>query len=306
MTQLQPANIPKRLVALFIDLGLLTLLGWLICISFGDYLLFLGNFKIIIGILISTAYFTYFHSYLSKGQTVGKKIFNFHVIRLNGNYLSIPEAFLRSITFTIPYCFSNLHSINQEVSISLLQFFSFTIIPASLFFNHSFIVFNSLRQCYHDLLMDTVVTNHLDDNHFETPTIDKRIRFIPFIGLALVLIISIFIFNPFSSQNRTDQDELTRIEKQLTKNRSLHFSKFYYEYNEKTEFSKNLKIECYVPKKEEDISSEVYLLTEEIVPFKEQFKIQNITLSVVKDFNIGIYSSWETLKKNEKLMKFNL
>ncbi len=57
---------------------------------------------------------------------------------------------------------------------------------------------------------------------------------------------------------------------------------------------------------DEDIFSEVYLMTEELAPCKDKFNIKKIILSVVRDFNLGIYNSWEVLKKNEKPMKFDL
>ena len=57
---------------------------------------------------------------------------------------------------------------------------------------------------------------------------------------------------------------------------------------------------------DEDIFSEVYLMTEELAPYKDKFNIKKIILSVVRDFNLGIYNSWEVLKKNEKPMKFDL
>jgi uncharacterized RDD family membrane protein YckC len=306
MTQLEPAHILKRLTALAIDLGFLYVIGMAISSFLGNYLMYLGPFKIIIGIIISTVYFTLAHSTLFKGKSIGKKLFGLQVIGLNGSYLSIGKSFLRTIIFTVPYCYSDLLNINFGSSMNIYQFLSYTIIPASLFINHAFIFTNPLRRCFNDIVVNSVVTDPIEDIQFETIPVNNKLKFLPILGFILVVGFTVLMFNPFSEQNLKDIRELKTIESKITNEHHLYFSKFFYEFSDNDETNKTLKIECYIPKQDADMSSEVYLLTEELAPFKDQYKISKITLNVVKDFNIGIYSHWEVVKKDSKKMKFDL
>jgi uncharacterized RDD family membrane protein YckC len=304
MKEIYPAALHKRVVALLIDLGILYILGFILTLVFDELILVLGNFKILIGVIFSTLYFTLFHSSIGKGQTLGKRIFNYKVVKLNGDYLNTSEAFLRSIVFTLPYCFSDLLSVNTLNSIGFFDFMRFTIIPASLFINHIFVFLNPLNQCYYDAWLNSVVIG--PDSEPATYKLYKKwMTFIPHIALALIVSIGLIVLNPFSEENRTDLNQLSEIKSAITAERYLHFSKLYFTYPQNDPYQKTLKIDCYMTG-DEDISSEVYLITEELAPLKDKFNIKKITLSVVRDFNLGMYSSWEVLKKNEKAMKFDL
>lgn len=304
MNEICPASLHKRVVALFIDLGILFILGFVLSMFLGEYILVLGNYKIFIGIIISTLYFTILHSSIGSGQTLGKRLFNFKVVKLNGDYLNLSEAFLRSIIFTIPYCLSDLHSINTQNSIGIFDFLRFTVIPASLFINHFFIFLNPLRQCYYDIQLNSVVIGDEDDSAI--PKIyNYWMKYIPHIAIVIIVGLGVLLLNPFSEDNREDISQLSEIKTAITAERYLHFSKLYFTYPKNDPYQKTLKIDCYMIG-DADISTEVYLITEELAPYKDKFNIKKITLSVVRDFNLGIYSSWEVLKKNEKPMKFDL
>lgn len=304
MQPIQPAHFLKRLTALAIDLCILYAIGFFICLIFKNQILALGSIKPLIGILLSTAYFTYFHSQSRKGQTLGKKIFNFRVVKTNGKFLNEKEAFIRSIIFTIPYCLSDLINISTENSIGFFDFLRFTIIPTSLFINHSFAILNPMRQCYYDYILETIVIGNESNAQINLSSIGW-VKFYPAIVFVFVFILGLVRLQPLSEENRLDLKELNEIKNQLTESRDLHFSKFFYTYPKNDPYNKNLKINCYV-EDNEDISTQVYVITEKLNSIKEKFQIRKITLAVVNDFNIGIYSSWEVLKKNEKPLKFDL
>ncbi len=306
MTQIEPVSFFRRLGALIIDLGILYLIGIFISLFLGNYVMYFGNFKIVIGVVISTVYFTIFHSKIGNGKSIGKRLMGLQVLNQNGGYLSIGNSFIRTIIFTIPYCYSDLININFESSLNISQFVRYTIIPASLFINHAFSFTNRMSLCFHDVIAKSFVTSKSEQSVLNETPLSNKLKFIPLIALVLVLIISILLIHPFSEQNIKDINELKTIESTITKNHSLFFSKFNYEFNDNEETNKALKIICFIPKQDIDMSSEVYLLTEELAPFKDKFKISKITLEVVKDFNIGIYSSWESIKNNQKQMKFDL
>ena len=305
MIKVYPARLVKRIVALIVDLGLLYLVGYLLTLVLGDLFLYLGSFKIVIGIVISTAYFTYSHSEMGKGQTIGKKIFDFKVLKMDGSYLSINESLIRALIFTLPYCLSDLQSLNLTKSINVWQFISYTIIPASLFINHFFIFTNKYRQCYSDVLLNSVVSGREENKGFSLSNPKTWLRYIPGIVLVGVVVSGILILEPLSEQNIEDVAELSEIKSVLGENRRVVFSKSYFSYKNNDQFNKELKIECFIHE-DQDVSSEIYLITEEIAPLKSKFGIRKVVLSIVRDFNLGIYSSWEVLKKDEKLMKFDL
>lgn len=305
MKEIHPAHLLKRLTALIIDLCVLFLIGYILNILLEKPILALGNYKILIGILISTLYFTGFHSALGKGQTLGKRIFGFQVIKLDGNYLSLGEAFLRSIIFTVPYCLSDLLSINSENSIGVFEFLRHTIIPGSLFINHFMVFANPLQQCYYDQLLGCIVSSN-SGKIVDLTFSNKWLKFIPVIFIISIVAIELIRLEPFSEENRRDLNQLAEIKSKLSLERDLHFSKLYFNYPKNDPYQKTLKLDCYLTDENADIASEVYLITEELEPFKHEYELKKITLSVVRDFNLGIYSSWEVLKKNEKPMKFNL
>jgi uncharacterized RDD family membrane protein YckC len=95
---LKPATFFQRFVAYIAD-SLILLIVWLVLQTlFGLNVEEGGRGIAAINLFISTVYFTYFHA--KDGATPGKKLMEIRVISIDGNALSLLQAFLR---YT-PYC----------------------------------------------------------------------------------------------------------------------------------------------------------------------------------------------------------
>lgn len=93
----------ERLLAFLTDLAILLLIGFLLDRFLHDYLLLLGGFARFVGFLIAVAYFGFFGSYYSLGQTIGKKFVGLMVVGVDGRPLSSQHSFVRSLILCIPY-----------------------------------------------------------------------------------------------------------------------------------------------------------------------------------------------------------
>ena len=128
----------------------------------------------------------------------------------------------------------------------------------------------------------------------------------PSVFILSIVVIAFNRLEPFSEDNRSDLKQLAEIRASLSNDRDLYFSLLYFNYPKNDPYKKTLKLNYYSTGENADIISEVYLITEGIGPFKHQFELKKILLSVVREYDPGIYNSWEVLKKNEKPMKFDL
>lgn len=89
----------RRVVARFIDILLLTVIGYVI-ISV-PALQSLGTLGLLIGIIIVFTYESVFHSRIGKGKSIGKRLLGLQVIQQNGEYLSYPISSIRALPFLI-------------------------------------------------------------------------------------------------------------------------------------------------------------------------------------------------------------
>lgn len=123
-----------------------------------------GDGLAIVNLLISTAYFTYFH--FRSGATPGKKLMEVRVVSINGAPLTLLQAFLRYAPYTLAAAFSVLLHVDPQATVhppSTELFFSLFIgwHIASI----TVIFMRADRRTLHDLLAYTVVIHQPKSRH---------------------------------------------------------------------------------------------------------------------------------------------
>lgn len=199
-----PSGFWRRLAAFIIDSIAVSLLGIVFALLFKNIFVQFGENLWYIGYIIAGAYFVSLNSYIGKGQTIGKMILKIRVLKENGEYLSLPQSFLRY--FLVSFIVF-LGGITETVYSLLKQNYLFLIISFSivaLFFTIGVIgpiIFTDYKRGLHDYLAKSVVitSREVEDICFAgTDTISEAlnkhkigfgITLIIFLGLSLSLIL---------------------------------------------------------------------------------------------------------------------
>lgn len=150
------AGLFKRLLAFIIDMLFLGLIGLLLSIPFSGIFYTLGENGSWIGFIISLLYFTIFQTSITKGQTLGYKLFGLSVVTVRGNYLNFTSSIIRNVLLVVIIFNSALGALIPYSNILLLS------ISAVIFFSYifsfiAFILFHTQHRGLHDLVAGTFV-----------------------------------------------------------------------------------------------------------------------------------------------------
>lgn len=293
------SNFWTRIAAMIIDGIILGAFGFLISMPFSDFFVSLGSNGIFFGFFISLFYFSIMNSKIGKGQTVGKIAMKIKVVDREGNYISLEKSLLRNFILIIPFLFVNykLPGTAEDSIYSLIkiQMFFYLIIGIILIY----ILNKSTRQTLHDFAVNTFVVN---STRLENTQELKKIRLYPFYiyGIVIVFFISLTIYN-FSKQ-KPQMKDVTVIHKELQKidgviNASAsRNTRTFYGNNEKntTEFFVGTLFVKELPKNYSEFEQlEVVKEAVRIIinQYSEKEKLDNITIHLVRGYNIGIARS---------------
>lgn len=187
-TKINIAKFWIRLWALLIDSIILGVIGYLLGLTVQDFLVSIGNYGLLFGLVITVAYQTICNSKIVNGQTIGKRAMNLQVVDINGDTIDIRKSFLRALILCVPYFTANL-TIPGLTDISIVNIIK-TIILASILIGVVVIyIFNKqTRQSLHDLVVGTyVATSDRNEEPVILPTMTKT-PFYVFGGLVTLLI----------------------------------------------------------------------------------------------------------------------
>lgn len=156
---MKPANFFQRFAAYATDTLILLFIMLMAQMLLGLDIEESGDQVAIINLVVSTAYFTYFH--FRSGATPGKKLMEIRVICINGEPLTLLQAFLR---YT-PYSLASLCSILLHVDPQATEHPPGTTLFFSLFIGWHItsillIFMREDRRTLHDLLAYTQVMYH--------------------------------------------------------------------------------------------------------------------------------------------------
>lgn len=151
------ANPIKRLLALFIDLLLLELVGFIISIPLGDLFFTLSQNGWWIGFFIAMAYFSMFGTSVLKGQTPGYKILRLAVVNIQGDYLNASGSIVRSLLLLFFLGTNEIGNIiGNPSNMYVLNIINIIIFSYTLTFI-AFIIFHPQHRGIHDLASGAIV-----------------------------------------------------------------------------------------------------------------------------------------------------
>ena len=187
-TKINIAKFWTRVWALLIDSLILGVIGYLLGLTVQDFLVSIGNYGLLFGLVITVVYQTICNSKIGNGQTLGKRAMDLQVVDINGNTIDIRKSFLRALILCFPYFTANLTipGLSDIAIVSVIK----TILLSSVVIGVVVIyIFNKqTRQSLHDLLVGTyVATTDRNEEPAILPTMTKT-PFYVFGGLVTLLI----------------------------------------------------------------------------------------------------------------------
>lgn len=187
-TKINFAKFWTRVWALLIDSLILGVIGYLLGLTVEDFLVRIGNYGLLFGLVITVVYQTIFNSRIGNGQTLGKRVMNIQVVDFNGDAIDLGKSFLRALILCFPYFTANL-TIPGLSDIAIVNVIKTIILSTIVIGVVVIYIFNKqTRQSLHDLVVGTyVATTERNEEPTILPTMTKT-PFYVFGGLVTLLI----------------------------------------------------------------------------------------------------------------------
>lgn len=196
----------------------------IVAIGMPDSAIFYGKYTMFIGIIITILYFGIMNSKVCKGKTLGKMVMGVKVVDKFGNYLSLPNSFIRAfiLTFclTLPYLFIVIqHSYNLDFSEKSILLTALTL---GILFDLIFLFNLKTRQTLHDLAIGSyVVSKNTNKQLTDFQTNKTPVVFATIITLLIAL--PIFAYLAKYSQDLTNPDSKLYQNNELSKKLEQEF-----------------------------------------------------------------------------------
>ncbi len=298
--QLRP-SIFKRVLALFIDIIILGILGYISGLFLEDFYVSLGKYGSLLGSSVAIIYFSVLQSNLFYGQTFGKKAIGAKVTDLNGQNLTFGKSFMRS--FIIFFPIMNVEMISDgSATLLIICLLALTFI-ASVYF----IIVNKSRRSFHDIIVSSIVINE-NVTEFEINELNDRSnkKLIP-IGIIATLIFGAGMYQNFSenglSQLLTAKEKLEKLKGVISVN-EIKLSTIYGSSDDPARKYSSLIIVIRIDDKDAlseqnpKYFDEFYKIARtEISEFQN---IDDIKITLSYGYNIGIASKTQSLSKTFK------
>jgi uncharacterized RDD family membrane protein YckC len=187
-TQKFIAGFWKRPMAFFIDMQLLSVLGFLLGLALFDIFASLGVWGKFIGFIIALFYFGILNSTKGKGMTIGKRLMNIKVVNRNGQSISLLKSFLRYTILGTPFFFPFFLNGDANPLSGLLTLGILGAIVYLYIFNRE------TRQSLHDLITGAYVVQASISSRIPVIGVRKIHLIIISIWFLVVLIFSTVIW----------------------------------------------------------------------------------------------------------------
>jgi uncharacterized RDD family membrane protein YckC len=289
----------NRIGALVIDTIILGVIGIILGLTIQDFLIRIGSYGVLIGLLIAVLYFTIYNSKLFNGQTPGKKAMSIQVVDKVGNTLSLQRSFLRALILCVPYFLINVEVPGAQVGSDLFYLKIISCMSLMLGVIVIYIFNKGNRQSLHDLIIGSyVVSTVRTEDMTEIPNVTKASYYIFGFLTFLLTVFTIVGVTPANSSFAdliAIQKSILNIDGVLNAGVSKNTSTVYGESKSTTE---SLVIQLWVKELPVNIDElENIKVTRSVIktiletePNINQYDIISITL--IKGFNIGI-ASWK-------------
>jgi uncharacterized RDD family membrane protein YckC len=151
----------RRVAAFAVDTIVLGCVGAALGVALGNWLVTIGQWGRLIGVVIAAAYLVPANSILFGGQTIGMRLLKIRVQNLSGELLSPGRSAVRYLVFAVPYfcngLFVTLHDSPHWVDV-LVQVSLGTVLIIGILGNTYLLLFNRpSRRLLHDLVAGSVV-----------------------------------------------------------------------------------------------------------------------------------------------------
>jgi uncharacterized RDD family membrane protein YckC len=157
----QTARFPgvwRRVVAFFVDTGVLAVLGLPLGLLLGERFAPVGSPARLVGLLIILPYLGVMGSRFGGGQTLGKRLIGLRVVDVSGQLLSLPRSFARAALLSLPWIFNGIRfgSLGPIV-MATLWVAGILIFGVGGAIIGTFLLNRPTRQGFHDLLVGSYV-----------------------------------------------------------------------------------------------------------------------------------------------------
>lgn len=149
----------RRVAALAVDVAILGVIGFMIGLLLAQELVVLGPWGRLVGFSIAMAYFGLFNSWLSGGQTPGKRLLKVKVVTREGSLLSVPRACLRFVPLGLPWFLNGAKFPESVLTSYWLYVISVVVFGLGLSVVYLYIFNRRSRQSVHDLLVGSYVVS---------------------------------------------------------------------------------------------------------------------------------------------------
>lgn len=192
-TKINIAKFWTRVWALIIDGFILGVIGYILGLTIQDFLVSIGDYGLLFGLVITVAYQTICNSKIGNGQTLGKRAMNIQVVDINGDTIDIRKSLLRALILCFPNFTVNL-TIPGLTDISIVNIIKTIILTTILIGVVVIYIFNKqTRQSLHDLLVGTyVATTDRNEEPVMLPAMTKTPFFV--FGGFVTLLIGVGLF----------------------------------------------------------------------------------------------------------------
>lgn len=301
MLYMKPADRSQRIFAYVIDYLLLSLVGLVVYFAFGHILDKLGWYKIGIGLLLSTTYFYLGNTNFSGGQTLGKRFMRIRVIGKHGGHLHWWDALERALLVSLPLCFGQKHISSGLIYMPWQNFF-YMLIGAYYAFDILYFIFRRNGLTYHDIIAESYVAKEAPIRDLEYQEASWILRCAPLAFAILTFGFGLYIYNPFSAENK----ELRKVQLAITKkleNKTgmyVNFLKVENQNQDTDSAYRLLTLDLNVPYHDQQSYEETKeIIKQEIKTIVDEHQIKKIELVVSERFNIGIFNYTKNARKSE-------
>lgn len=175
----------RRTLAFLVDMILLWLTGYMLGLQLLSVFAKMGRWGCLVGYAIAMAYLGLLNSRLGKGQTLGKRLVQIHVVGQDGQFISPARSLLRTGLLVSLYLLSPLDT--QPLSLSPLHML-FMLVSGGLHVGAAyFYLFNRrTRQTLHDLVARTCVVRDVSEGRLSLPPV-ARVHYVVSGGLTVLL-----------------------------------------------------------------------------------------------------------------------
>ncbi len=303
-----------RVLADFIDTGLLWLVGLILSIALESVFLKMGGQAPWVGFIISAGYFTLFHSKLG-GHTPGKRLLRLQVLSLDGSPLSPARAFLRYLVIGFVF-YDSLFFTLLWPALSFDSRLWLGMLASSLWLSvlvgcTLMVPLHPLKRGLHDLLAGSIVLRHGSYRaaamaSLKNPSQARRAYLI--CGVASVLLVASATAGMRAIEKTQDMDKLERIFNRLQESGTfLDVSATLHIFNpseNKPVRSVNLRVHVpgHFDTTEDDLKAaydEAFRTVREEMPNIKEYDKINVAMKV--GYDIGIRKKFKTMFETEDL-----